>query len=118
MGAQDGSSRAYGIEGLVTRGHGIGRQLLLSCKSQIQNRVVPRMASTLLCWLTGSGISVTNIGKRPTLAEKSNQKSRLHLLDFDGDLYDQTIRIRLLHRLRGEKKFSGSRSVEVSKDSV
>ena len=28
-----------------------------------------------------------------------------HLLDFDGDLYGQTLRIAFLERLRGEKRF-------------
>ena len=28
-----------------------------------------------------------------------------YLLDFDGDLYDQPLRVEFLRRLRGEKRF-------------
>ena len=51
--------------------------------------------------------SVTNIGKRPTFGGELESKVETHVIDFDGDLYDQVIRVRVLHRLRGEKKFSG-----------
>ena len=30
-----------------------------------------------------------------------------HLLDWSGDLYDQTIRVAFHERIRGEQKFSG-----------
>ena len=30
-----------------------------------------------------------------------------HVIDFENSLYGKTIRIRFLHRLRGERKFSG-----------
>jgi riboflavin kinase/FMN adenylyltransferase len=28
-----------------------------------------------------------------------------HLLDFEGDLYEQNARVRFLHRLRGQERF-------------
>jgi riboflavin kinase/FMN adenylyltransferase len=28
-----------------------------------------------------------------------------HLIDFDGDLYGQTLRVAFLERMRGEKRF-------------
>ena len=31
--------------------------------------------------------------------------SRSHLLDFDGDLYGQTMRVEFVRRQRGEKRF-------------
>jgi riboflavin kinase / FMN adenylyltransferase len=100
--------RAYGIEGVVTRGHGIGRQLLYpTANLAFQNRVLPAdgvyvtLALVEGVWRRG----VTNIGKRPTFGGEPESKVEAHLLDFDGDLYDQTIRVRVLHRLRGERKF-------------
>lgn len=102
--------RPYGIEGTVIRGHGIGRQLLYpTANLDLQNRVLPTDGVYVTLALA-DGIwrrSVTNIGKRPTFGGEAESKVETHLIDFDQDLYGQTIRVRVLHRLRGEKKFSG-----------
>ncbi|MGB2695319.1 MAG: bifunctional riboflavin kinase/FAD synthetase [Dehalococcoidia bacterium] len=50
--------------------------------------------------------SVTNIGQRPTFDEQ-RPTIEVHVLDFDGDLYEREMRIELLHRLRDEQRFSG-----------
>jgi riboflavin kinase/FMN adenylyltransferase len=50
---------------------------------------------------------VTNIGKRPTVSDDGISKIEAHLIDFDRDIYDQNVRLRFLHRLRGEKRFNG-----------
>lgn len=49
--------------------------------------------------------AVTNIGRRPTF-DDGPPTVEPHLLDFDGDLYDQELRVELLVRLRGEQKFA------------
>ncbi len=52
--------------------------------------------------------AVTNIGVRPTFErEPVPPRVEAHLLDFEGDLYGQTIHLSFLSRLRGECKFSG-----------
>lgn len=102
--------RPYGIEGTVTRGHGIGRQLLYpTANLDLQNRVLPTDGVYVtLAFVDGVWRrSVTNIGKRPTFGGELESKVETHLIDFDQDIYDQVIRVRVLHRLRGEKKFSG-----------
>lgn len=48
---------------------------------------------------------VTNIGTRPTVSDGSDVSVETFLLDFDGDLYGQTIRLDFHRRLRGEQKF-------------
>jgi len=102
--------RPYGIEGVVTRGHGIGRSLLYpTANLDLQNRVLPADGVYVTLALI-NGVwrrSVTNIGRRPTFGGEPESKVETHVIDFDDDLYDQTIRVRALHRLRGEKKFSG-----------
>lgn len=102
--------RAYGIEGVVTRGHGVGRELLYpTANLEFQNRVLPADGVYVTLALI-DGVwrqSVTNIGKRPTFGGEVESKVETHVIDFDGDLYEKTIRVRILHRLRGEKKFQG-----------
>ncbi len=49
--------------------------------------------------------SVTNIGKRPTFGS-SERTVEVHIIDYHGDLYRQELKIDIIARLRGEKKFS------------
>ncbi len=50
--------------------------------------------------------AVTNVGLRPTFGSL-RRTIEAYLLDWNGDLYGQTIRVAFLRRLRGEQKFSG-----------
>jgi riboflavin kinase/FMN adenylyltransferase len=48
--------------------------------------------------------SVTNIGKNPTFgAEKTTVE--VFIIDFDGDLYGEPVKVSFLHRIRGETRF-------------
>ena len=49
--------------------------------------------------------AVTNIGVRPTVDDHGTVNVEGFILDFDGDLYGQTIRMEFYRRLRGERKF-------------
>lgn len=49
--------------------------------------------------------SVTNIGKRPTFGQ-GERTIEVYMLDFQGGIYGEDLRIELLERLRGEKRFS------------
>src|SRR5436853_6571671 len=101
--------RPYGIEGIVTSGRGVGReQLLPTANLEIQNRVLPADGVYVTLTLVDDvwRRSVTNIGKRPTFGGDADSKVEAHLIDFDQDLYGKTIRVRVLHRLRGERKFA------------
>jgi riboflavin kinase/FMN adenylyltransferase len=101
--------RPYGIEGVVTKGRGVGKELLYpTANLEIENRVLPTDGVYVTLTLI-DGVwrrSVTNIGKRPTFGGDPESKVEAHIIDFDEDLYGRTIRVRVLHRLRGERKFS------------
>lgn len=49
--------------------------------------------------------SATNIGVRPTFGQLG-RTVETYILDFQGDLYGQHMRIELVHRLRPEERFS------------
>ena len=51
--------------------------------------------------------AAVNVGVRPTFDTGRGLLVEAHLIDFDGDLYGQTLRIAFLERLRGEKRFDG-----------
>jgi riboflavin kinase / FMN adenylyltransferase len=49
-----------------------------------------------------------NIGLRPTIDGENTKKSiEVHILDYDGDLYNKTIRVNFIKKVRDEKKFIG-----------
>lgn len=53
-----------------------------------------------------------NIGTRPTLHNGRQQSIEVHLFDFEGNLYGQTLRIHLLHHLRKEREFDSLSALE------
>jgi riboflavin kinase/FMN adenylyltransferase len=55
-------------------------------------------------WAHGHPAAI-NVGVRPMFQTGRGLLIEAHLLDFDGDLYGQTLRIAFLERLRGEKRF-------------
>jgi len=60
---------------------------------------------------------VANIGYSPTF-DDHQYTLEIHLLDFSGDLYDKTIRVNFIERLRGEKKFESidALSAQINQD--
>lgn len=61
-------------------------------------------------------MSAISIGRRPTFfADQGYSLLEAHLLDFEGDLYDQIIEVRFSHRIRGEQRFE---SVEALVDQI
>lgn len=54
--------------------------------------------------------AIVNIGVRPTF-NRSNHLLEAHLLNFSGDLYHRTIRIRFVQRIRAEKRFPDMQSL-------
>jgi len=51
--------------------------------------------------------AVTNVGVRPTVSSDGSRVTiESHILNFDGDLYDQRVRVEFHHYLRPELKFA------------
>jgi riboflavin kinase/FMN adenylyltransferase len=102
--------RPYGVEGVVIRGDRRGHTIgFPTANLKAHNRVIPKYGvyatATLIdgSWRRG----VTNIGVRPTFETTSEPSIETHILDFDGDLYGDAVRVRFLHRIRDERKFDG-----------
>lgn len=59
---------------------------------------------------------VANLGVRPTV--RAGRSMEVHILDFDGDLYERRLRVGFVSRLRGEQKFSGldALKAQIAKD--
>jgi riboflavin kinase/FMN adenylyltransferase len=50
------------------------------------------------------GLGVANVGVRPTHGA-GDLRAEAHVLGFSGDLYDKSLRIHLVERLREERRF-------------
>lgn len=63
-------------------------------------------------------LAVTNIGVRPTFGENEKLTIETYILDFDGDLYDQYVRIEFYKFLRGEIRFESTQELsdQITKD--
>ena len=101
--------RPYGVEGPVERGAERGHQLgFPTANLHPHNRVIPKNG----VYVTGTLIdgqwrrSVTNVGLRPTFGEATEPSVETYVMNWDGDLYGDVVRVRFLYRLRDERKFS------------
>ena len=62
--------------------------------------------TTRVCLADGSRYAaVTNVGTRPTVNNGSDLTVESWMLDFDGDLYGQSVRVEFYQRLRDEIRF-------------
>jgi riboflavin kinase/FMN adenylyltransferase len=55
---------------------------------------------------------VLNLGKRPTFTSNGTDSLEVHLLDFSGDLYSQSLEIFDFAFLRDEQAFSGAEALK------
>jgi len=101
-------SRPYFLEGVVIRGKQLGRKIGFPTMNLDYNGefVLPR-GGVYYSVLEHNGRKfrgITNIGYNPTV-EDDKLSVETHIIGFDEDLYDETIRINFLKRIRDEKKF-------------
>ena len=101
--------RPYGVEGVVIRGNQRGRTIgFPTANLKPHNRVVPRNGVYATATLVDGTWrrSITNVGVRPTFDDGTDVSIESYIFDFDGDLYGDVLRVRFLHRIRDERKFS------------
>lgn len=104
--------RPFALPGSVVRGAGRGAQLGIPTAnlSLWEERAYPA-SGVYACWAEAGGgrwSAVTNIGTRPTFDEPLERPVvEAHLLDFERELYGETIRLHFIERLRDERRFDG-----------
>jgi len=101
--------RPYHLAGRVVHGRGLGRTLGVPTANlePPQGRLIPANGVyACLARTERDGVwpAVVNVGVRPTIAA-DHLTVEAHLLDFDGDLYDQWLGLDFVARLRDEKTF-------------
>jgi riboflavin kinase/FMN adenylyltransferase len=101
--------RPYSLTGTVRRGAGRGRTLGFPTANLKPDRplaLAPGVYAARVRWDGRQAEAVVNIGYRPTF-EESQYWVEAYLFDFAGDLYDRTLTLDFLCRIRAEMKFPG-----------
>lgn len=103
----------YQLEGVVIHGHQLGRKLgfpTANLDPFNADKIIPSNGVYAAEILLSDGQvfpSMVNIGFRPTVDKEMKRLSvEAHLIGFEGDLYDQTITIKFIDRIRDERKMS------------
>ncbi len=102
--------RHYSITGEVRHGRQIGRQIgFPTANLQPEDYLIMPHIGVYATKTLYNGVfysSVTSVGLNPTIDESSRLSVETHILDFDKDIYDSSIEVFFLTRLRDEIKFN------------
>ena len=110
---------SYFLTGIIRKGKQLGRTIgfpTANLKIAEQYKLIPQkgvyIVSSILNEKTVYGMM--NIGVNPTVGGESIS-IEIYFLNFEGDLYDQKIRVSLLQHIRSEQKFA---SIELLKEQL
>ncbi len=96
--------------GKIQHGNRIGRKLGFPTVNIIpeEGKILPPFGAYASKITYGNEIfyGVTNVGKKPTVAGKGGITVETHILNFDRNVYDESMQVSLLHYIRPEQKFS------------
>ncbi|MCE9633788.1 MAG: bifunctional riboflavin kinase/FAD synthetase [Methylophilales bacterium] len=102
--------RDYSISGHVVHGDKLGRTLGYPTANVQMHHDQPPLTGIYAVRLSGVGAKelpgVASLGVRPTVKTDGKPTLEVHLFDFDGDIYNQHVRVHFLHKIRDELKFA------------
>jgi len=100
----------FQLRGEVVHGDERGRELGFPTANLVPDEALACPGhGVYACLAHGAGFraiaAAVSIGVRPTFVTGRGELIEAFLLDFDGDLYGQQLRLEFLERLRGERRF-------------
>ncbi len=115
--------RRYSMTGAVVHGHKQGRRLGFPTAnlSLPSDHCLP-FSGVYACFARledGTRYqAVSNIGRKPSFGDKHPLSLETHLLDFNEELYEKSITVEFVYRLRDEMRFDGPQSLsqQIQKD--
>ena len=103
--------RPHEVRGVVAHGDARGREIGFPTANVLvpDEILLPSDGIYAGTLVTEDGIqhpSAISLGRRPTFhADQGYSLLEAHLLDFEGDLYDQAVAVRFIEWIRGEERF-------------
>ena len=95
------------LEGPVAKGDGRGRKLGFPTANIVPSDELVSPGHGVYAAFANGRPAAVNVGVRPTFDTGRGLLVEAYLIDFEGDLYGQTLRIAFISRLRGERRFAG-----------
>jgi riboflavin kinase / FMN adenylyltransferase len=101
--------RPWDVDGVVVHGAQRGRAIgvpTANIAPDIELAIAPGIYAVTLSVDGGPALpAVASLGTNPTFVEAGHLVLEVHVLDWDGDLYDRRVRTTFVARLRAERKF-------------
>ncbi len=101
--------RRWDVDGVVVHGAKRGRAIGIPTANIQPDSDLPVRAGIYAVTLAVASAApmpaVASLGTNPTFVDKGALVLEVHVLDFDGDLYDQRVRTTFFARLRDEARF-------------
>jgi riboflavin kinase/FMN adenylyltransferase len=110
-------SHCYRLEGKVVAGNSFGRKIgfpTANLEMPDKNKIVPG-EGVYASYVHYSGKKyggMTYIGKRPTVINQGDRRIEVHLFNFSGDLYGETLQIEFVEFLREDKRFESAEELK------
>jgi riboflavin kinase/FMN adenylyltransferase len=108
----------YAIEGIVVKGDQIGRSIgFPTANIQIQesHKLIPAdgIYAVHIEWQSQTYKGMLYIGDRPTV-QGSKKVIEVNIFDFDQEIYDEQIQVKLIQYIRGDQKFDSLDALKLS----
>jgi len=100
----------YSISGRVVEGFKVGRTIgypTANLEINDPDKLIPALGvyAVRVTWNSLTYKGMLNIGHRPTLENGNNISIEVHIIDFKEDIYNQTLEVNFIHKIRDEQKF-------------
>jgi riboflavin kinase/FMN adenylyltransferase len=100
----------YTLDGIVINGNKLGREMGFPTANIgliEENKIIPRdgIYATWVYIKDERYKGMSYIGKRPSLFARGEQRIETHILDFEGDLYGERLKLEFVEYMRDDMKF-------------
>ena len=120
---KDYCGRFFEFSGKIIYGNGLGKTLgypTANIEIENEDKIIPANGVyAVICQLENELIhGIMNIGFKPSIEENKIKTIEIHLFEFDKNIYDRYLKIKVLNRIRDEVKFSSIEKlkIQISKD--